>query len=468
MKSKDFSVRRAQLSRRELLQAGALGGAALLPGLAQGGQKTARSSTRRPNFLFVITDQQGLDTLSAYGCKDVHTPNLDRLARRGVSFMESHSTNPVCSPARSSLFSGRTSCETGVIVNSLPIRPEIPNLGQWLGKEGYETVYCGKWHVPGSYGYDIPGFTVIPGGLGGQGTLGDQAVSSACEGYLRNQRGEDPFLLVASFLQPHDVCNWIQRHAAAPDTLPYPEIGDSLPPIPANFHFDPAEPQGGRPSRGGPAKWSERQWRYYLWSYYRMVEEVDHEVGRVLDALEDTGQADNTVVVVTADHGEGRGRHQSVLKNFLYEEAVKVPLIVSCPSRMAEDVQDRKHLVSGLDVLATMCDYAGLRPPDGNRGLSLRPLLEQNKTDWREFVVAEVRRDTGRMIRTADFKYIAFRSDPVDQLFDMKNDPGETKNLARETKYSSVIRDHRKLLEDWEAHLDHAPNALPPFRAPSA
>jgi len=204
------------------------------------------------------------------------------------------------------------------------------------------------------------------------------------------------------------------------------------------------------------------QWRYYIWAYYRMVEEVDAEIGRVLQALEDSGQADNTIVIFTSDHGEGRGRHQMIVKNYLYEEAVKVPLIFSCPGRMGEGVQDREHLVTGADIMATVCDYAGVKPPSKITGGNLRPLLEGKKAQWREFAMAEVSlsgRLPGYMIRTPAHKYITYRGDPVEQLFDMKKDPGETKNLAGESSHAHVIEAHRRLLREQWARLDMAPNA---------
>ncbi len=442
------------VSRRQFLRVGALGGAAVGTATALGRDVRAAKPDQRPNFLFIITDQQGLDTISALGCSDAHTPNMDRLVRSGVAFMQSHTSNPLCSPARSSLFTGRPTSETGVIVNGLPIRESIPNLGQWLGQAGYEAVYVGKWHLPMSFTYNVKGFTVIPAGLGGQGTLGDGATSRACQGYLLNRERNKPFLLVASFLQPHDICQYVTMHARAPDELPYPEIAKSLPKLPPNFTFDEREPRAIKGKRYHT--WSAQQWRYYIWSYHRMVEEVDAEIGRVLQALDDSGQADNTVVVFTADHGEGRGRHQMVTKNYLYEEAEKVPLVVSCPKRMRADAKDDTHLVSGLDVMPTMCDYAGLAPPQNTRGKSLRPLLEGKPTQWRDFVPAEVA-ITGRMIRTSGYKYIAYQGDPVEQLFDMKNDPWETKNLAGESRHAATLTEHRKLLEDWTARLDVAP-----------
>jgi len=444
----------SHMTRREFLKAGALGGAVLAAGATLRGASPSAGSGKRPNFLFVATDQQGLDTLSAYGCRDVATPNMDRLARTGVSFMESYTADPLCSPARSSWFTGRMPSETGVIVNSRPIRADIPNLGQWLGQQGYETVYTGKWHIPGSFSAEIPGFTVIPTGIGGQGNIGDSAVSRACEGYLRNRSRSTPFFLVASFLQPHDICQWVSMHWNGPDILPYPDIAGHLPALPANFDFDRREPK--RIEKLRRPSWSEQQWRYYLWSYYRHVEMVDAEIGRVLQALDDSGETANTVILFTSDHGEGRGRHHMVLKNYLYEEAAKVPLIVSWPGKMLENKQDATHLVSGLDLMRTVCDCAGAQPPQKALGRSLRPLLEGKSTDWHEFVTAEVTVD-GRMIRTPSYKYIAYQGDPVVQLFDMKADPGETRNLAGETKLAAVLDDHRKLLRDWEARLDVAP-----------
>jgi arylsulfatase A-like enzyme len=444
------------MDRRQFLKAGALGAAAIAGGA--GGAVSAPSvrTGRRPNVLLVITDQQGLDTISALGCTHAHTPAMDRLASRGVSFMGSHSTNPLCSPARSSIFTGRPTLETGVVVNNLSIRDSIPNLGQWLGQGGYESTYVGKWHVSQSFPSAIPGFTVIPAGLGGQGELGDSAISRACEGYLRNRSHQKPFFLVASFLQPHDVCQFVTMHTDGIDKLPFEGIEGELPPLPANHQFDPREPDKVKRSR--KVAWSELTWRYYLWSYYRMVEMVDAEIGRVLDALDGSGQAENTLVVFTADHGEGRGRHQMVTKNYLYDEAVKVPLIVSFPGRAREGARDLSHLVSGLDVVPTACDYAGVKPPPQHRGRSLRGLMEGKSPDWASFLAAEVQR-TGRMIRTERYKYVTYQGDPVEQLFDMQQDPGETRNLADQSQRAGVLEDHRKMLRDWEARLEVAPGA---------
>ncbi|MBN1672390.1 MAG: sulfatase-like hydrolase/transferase [Kiritimatiellae bacterium] len=442
------------MSRRRFLKCGAAGSMALLAGARAGAVARARATPGRPNILFVSTDQQHLNTIAAHGCRGIRTPNLDRLACRGVSFTQSYSTNPLCSPARSSWFTGRMPSETGVVVNGKPIRRGMPTLGHWLREAGYETPFVGKWHLPGAWPAQIDGFDVIPAGINGLGTIGDTAISRACQGYLRNRKKAKPFLLTCSFLQPHDVCQFVSMHRSAADEIPYAGLEPQLPPLPVNFNFDPNEPAMLRKRTRTP--WTERQWRYYIWNYYRLVEMVDAEIGRVLEALDDGGEAANTLVIFTSDHGEGCGCHQMVLKNYLYDEAAAVPFIAAFPGRIAEGQTDRTHLVSGLDIVSTICDYAGVKPPPGVLGCSLKPLLEGGTPTWREFVAAEVR-VTGRMIRTPDYKYIAYTDDPAVQLFDMKNDPGETKNLAEDSRYAQELAAHRKLLAEWEARLQPAP-----------
>lgn len=447
------------VSRRDFLKTASVAGAAAMTGGLLSAHAADAAKTK-PNVLLVITDQQHLDTMAAAGCKHAVTPGMDRLVKRGVTFTQSHSTNPVCSPARSSIFTGRATCETGVYRNNLPIVEAVPNLGQWLSeKAGYETFYVGKWHMPRSFTYEIPGFNVLYAGINGQGNLMDGIVAQTGESFLHTRRGAKPFFLVASFMQPHDICEWLRLNRDARTGLPYPELEDELPPLPDNFDYDKREPRilkHGRPrldpyEKEGP--WDESRWRYYRWSYYRHIEMVDAEIDRLLGALEDSGHAGNTLVIFTSDHGEGLGHHRMVRKNFLYDEAVRVPFVMALPGRLPEGKIDREHLVSGCDIAPTVCDYAGVDPPPDVRGRSLRGVAEGKNAEGNPFVVSEVRRDKGRMIRTGRFKYVAFRGDDTDQLFDMTADPGETKNLAAEARYADEVKAHRKLLMEWESRL---------------
>jgi arylsulfatase A-like enzyme len=286
----------------------------------------------RPNVLFILTDQQHIDSISAGGCAYTRTPAMDSLQHNGVSFAQSYCPDPVCSPSRSAIFSGRMASETGVTSNGRPIRDPIPNLGQWFSaNSNYETIYSGKWHVPRTYTSSIPGFKVLPGGISGQGNMGDSCVSRSCEAWLRNRTSSKPFLMVASFLQPHDICEWLRINMQNRDESPFRELQDKLPPLPANFEFDSKEPEHLRrtrqkcePAKGG---WSRQHWRYYMWSYYRHVEMVDGEVGRILQALRETGRERDTLVVFSADHGEGLAHHQMVRKSISYDEATRVPRV---------------------------------------------------------------------------------------------------------------------------------------------
>ena len=450
------------IGRREFLRVGGAGSVALTT--AAGVKSVAASDAdARPNILVVITDQQHIDTIAAGGCDHIRTPALDKLKNRGVSFSQSYSPNPVCSPARSAIFTGRTTTETGVCTNGKSIRSDIPNLGQWFSEQtDYETLYAGKWHVPGTHQNEIEGFDVLHTGIGGQGNLGDTAMSQACAAYLRNRRADRPFLMVTSFMQPHDICEWLQLNTENPDQLRYSELADRLPPLPDNFEFDAREPakiketrQANDPAKGG---WDDQQWRFYRWSYYRHVEMVDGEVGRILQALEDTGQEQNTLILFTADHGEGLGHHQMVRKSSPYDEASKVPMLVSLPERIQENRTDGTHLVSGLDVVPTLCDYAGIEPPPNMRGASMRPLLEGRATSWHEYIITEMPGNRARLVRTERYKYISYADDPIDQLFDMQNDPGETENLAADPRHVNVVAEHRELLKQWESRLDVSPD----------
>ncbi len=426
----------------------------------------AARQSRRPkpkNILLVFTDQQHIDTITAGGCRHLQTPALDQLKTSGVSFTQSYSANPVCSPARSCVFTGRTSSETGVFTNGRSIRSDIPNLGQWFSQQtDYETFYAGKWHLPRTYSSDIPGFRVINTGIGGFGYLCDTMTSRSCEGFLRNRSKSKPFLLVASFMQPHDICEWLRLNMENPQEIQYPQLAGKFPELPDNFEFDENEPELIRKRRLGneafKGKWNKEQWRYYLWSYYRNIEHVDAEIGRILQAMEDCGYSKDTLIVLTSDHGEGLAHHQMVRKNTLYDEAAKVPLLFSWQGHIPESRTNTTHLVSGLDIMPTLCDYAGIKPPKNMRGSSLRSILEGKSGPANNFIVTEVSSNTGRMVRTPSFKYIVYKDDSVEQLFDMRTDPGETKNLAESSRYTLVLAEHRKMLRDWESRLDVPPN----------
>jgi len=414
-----------------------------------------------PNLLFIHTDQQSFDTIAAWGCAGIRTPHLDRLAASGLSFQRAYSADPVCCPARTCWYTGRMPSETGVVLNGLPLLPEIPDLGQWLGTRGYDPVYIGKWHVP--YRDQYTSFRTLHGGTG-IGEHSDGATARAAQAFLMDRRSSTPFFLSLGFLQPHDICYWIRLHRDDLQSLPVPEAAVDLPALPPNFYVIPEESATFRAfKRTGDGAtlqdgWSELHWRYYLWSYHRHVEMVDAQIGRVLDALEASGHAQNTLVVFTSDHGEGSAHHRLLTKSILYDDTARVPLIVAWPGHVPAGVQNFAP-VSGVDLAPTFCDYAGVEPPPQARGESLRPLLEGKASAGRGYAVAESY-VTGRMVRTERYKYITYQDDSVDQLFNLEEDPGETRNLASASTHAGTLAEHRRLLSAWEARLTPAP--VPP------
>lgn len=413
----------------------------------------------RPNLLLILTDQQSHSALSCAGNPWLKTPAMDSLAAGGVRFAQTVCPYPVCSPSRGSLFTGRMPHETGVRVNGQSIVTGMPTMGEIFRDGGYRTVYGGKWHLPKSF----DGMTAFEKLIGGSGQGGDMdaPLASACAKWLRGNPNE-PFLMVASFMNPHDICEWIRQH---PGTHDYPEI-DSYPPAPGNMAVDPNEPEFIQYHRnagydkmsqgvGIAAEWRHDDVRKYLHDYYRLVENVDRQIGVVLAALRETKLDQKTIVMFASDHGEGMGGHRWVQKASFYEESVRVPLVISGPGITRRGVVDRHSLASLTDILPTFCDYAGIPAPKDLRGESLRSAVEGRPLS-RKFAVSELRygdeKREGRMLRTTQYKYVAFNGGARPyQLFNLSVDPGETQNLADSAVAAPVLREHRELLREWSA-----------------
>ncbi len=214
----------------------------------------------RPNVLFIVCDQLCLDAISGYkpyftdpawGCHWVDTPNLDRMISNGTSFLLSHSVNPVCSPARSCLFTGRMAIETGVTRNVVGIDREVPNLGQWFAAHtDHRSIYCGKWHAGGNWcnaeltgPRQIPGFEAIPT-ANSDGQVQDYEISTSIAALIRNWRESRPFFAVAGLHNPHDICyysKWLSGDVLTPPDDIF-ELGEKRPILPPNYNYDFPEP----------------------------------------------------------------------------------------------------------------------------------------------------------------------------------------------------------------------------------
>ena len=463
-----------------------------------------------PNILFLHTDQHTFDAISAYGNRWLSTPHIDRLHRNGVSFTRAYCTDPVCCPARTSWMTGRYSSETGVPFNGGFLHDDIPDLGQWLNRHGFDAFHTGKWHVDGreltdSFKTLYYGATRI-GASGGE--FYDTAITHSVVEFLsqrtRSNERQRPFFLQVGFVNPHDICQYQHNFETklVPDPVEQGILAESeLPPLPANHFYDDSEPMIQRVVRRDDGcaihwrilrrtrTWSDLQWRGLLWALYRFIEKVDAEIGVVLDALEAAGLADDTLILFAADHGEAAGQHQMFQKFTLYEESIRVPFIAACLGGAGARVPlpkgtfDREHFISGVDVFPTVCDYAGVPEPDGLPGMSLRPLLEAAATDapssglaWRDYAFIESN-FWGRAIVGERYKYITeYRPKEdedyatpgpgdaplgIEQLFDLEIDPGETRNLAPDPQLAAVVEEHRAQLASVEKTLRRRP-VLPP------
>ncbi len=461
-------------NRRNFLKIGGATAAGLLP-------RRSFAKQSKPNILFIFTDQQIWRAMSCAGNPHLSTPAMDRLAAEGVRFERAYCTSPVCGPARGSMLTSRMPHETGVEWNGDSIRAGIPTMGRIFREHGYRTIWAGKWHLPESYplragskrrkidGFELLSFYDSTKNYPewGYGDVTDEPLAEAVADFLR-QSQDKPFLMGISFHNPHDCCYLTRRPQRYPDAE---EIDGPLPPLPANYAIPPNEPEFTKQRRyeidhyGDEVllskDWGEKQWRAYLWNYYRMTERVDAALGRVLNALDTGGLTDDTLVLFTSDHGDGVASHRWTAKLSLYEEPTHIPMIARFPGRIPAGAVDSRHLVSQLDVLPTLCDYAGIPKLPSFRGGSLKSIIDNPQAKWRDYVVTELADDKldrsrkGRMIRTAQYKYNVYSSgDRNEQLFDLKYDPGETQNLAYEPSMRSIVKKHRNLLSAWMQETD--------------
>lgn len=328
------------------------------------------AGANHPNILVIITDQQRADMLSCAGNRWVKTPNLDRLASSGIRFERAYVTNPVCTPSRTSLLTGRMPSAIGMECNEDASSMIIPramlddSLGQTFRRAGYRSVYGGKVHLPRVEGGDRPRSDI---GAFGFETLtrnerGEPARS--CAAFLKEKQ-DKPFLAVASFINPHDICFMeinafaqasgtaaaatqeqppaesptanLTRVMRMPEGVSEDEFFRRLcPPLPANHEIPEKELSSMAVDKRAfqlwvRKNWTERDWRLHRWAYARLTEQVDREIGQVLDALRESGRDQDTLVVMTVDHGEQDASHRLEHKEVLYEEATRVPFILSGP-----------------------------------------------------------------------------------------------------------------------------------------
>jgi arylsulfatase A-like enzyme len=458
-------------NRREFIAGAAMAALA-------GTRSLAAKSPKRPNVLIILSDQISMDALSStIGNKYVNTPNLDALRAKSMYFTRAYVSNPLCVPSRTSMFTGRYPVETGVGSNEKVQlnAAEFPCMGKVFRDAGYRTAYFGKWHIcypEKETAADIHGFEHMAS------EIVDVETAAHVNEYMSTpgQAGEKdaPFFAVASFLNPHNICEWARGQKLDQGGLPEPPPAEQCPPLRANhgimkdepeimgimrtsYHNSPLFPVGG---------FDDAKWRQYEWAYYRLVERVDALVGQVTKHLEETGLAQNTLVLFTGDHGDCQGAHFFNQKTVLFEEAARVPFMLSYPARIKPGTSDML-MQTGVDIMPTLCEFAGIEPKTVIRGESLLPVATGRvKHPVRKFVVTSDHlvqggkvdgkdyKPEGRMLRTERYKYCVYSEGKNrESLVDLVNDPGEMVNLAGDTGHAAVLKEHRELMAKWGADL---------------
>lgn len=414
---------------------------------------TLSQAAERPNVLFIFSDDQRADTISALGNTHLQTPNLDRLVARGTSFTNAFCMGSphgaVCQPSRAMLMSGRTLFRVDLNLKGNETWPEK------FGSSGYATFATGKWHNgPESLLRSFQnGRSIFMGGMGNPYKLAIQDIgpdhklankhesgehsvklfTDAALEFMQAQSKEKPWLCYVSYNLPHDP-------RVAPQSW-HERTNASKPPLPANFlpqhPFDNGE-MAVRDEQLADWPRTEDAVRQHLADYYAAIMFVDEQVGRLLDALEKSGQSENTLIVFSSDHGLAIGSHGLMGKQSLYEHSMKAPLLMAGPG--IPKGQNSAAMCYLSDIFPTLGDLAGVAAPQGGDGLSLKPVLEGKKSTHRDSLFTSYK-NCQRAWRDERWKLIVYPQVAKTQLFDLQADPDEIRDLAGEADHASQVKE---------------------------
>lgn len=412
----------------------------------------------RPNIIYIMTDQQTATAMSCAGNPDLKTPTMDRLAECGMRFTNAYCSLPLSGPSRASMFTGHTPAEIGMAENEIPLPDSLRTrtLGTLMRQAGYETGYAGKWHVNTNSlpDKDAFGFENLHG-------HNDFGLAEAAVNFLQRKH-EKPFFLVASFDNPHNICEYARKQNTPFATINEPPLED-CPNLPANFNIAPYDAavlafEKSRSQRLYPTSgYTPDDWRRYLNAYYRLIETVDAEIGKIVEEVERQNLWENTVIIFTSDHGDGAAAHQWNQKTVLYEEVVNIPFIVCLPKGKHAGKVMPQLINNGVDLMPSICDWADAKVPQNVQGVSFRSIAENGNAQQAhqpyvvtETLFAQTAGTCGWMVRTPQYKYVLYESGKNrEMLYDIKNDRGEMRNLAIENGYKEIVKQHRALLLEW-------------------
>jgi arylsulfatase A-like enzyme len=420
----------------------------------------------KPNILFVLTDDQRWDSLGCAGHPFLKTPNIDRIAKEGAYFKNAFVTLPLCSPSRASFLTGKYAHTHGIKGNGNdggPISHQLDTYPMHLQKAGYETAAIGKLHM-GNDDSPRPGFDrwVIFKGQGrykdcpfnvdGKPTPREGYVTDVITDYavdfIKKDHGGKPFAMYVGHKAVHGPFTPAERHKDMYKDEPLPQrpnVQDDLKGKPA-LTRKVSDPPKDHPAYGVNEALIRNQLRCIL--------AVDDSVGKMLDALKEIGQLDNTIVVFTSDNGYFWNEHRLGDKRAAYEESIRVPLVMRYPALIKPGTQI-EQMVLNVDLAPTFIELGGAEAIAGAHGRSILPLLAGDAKDWRTSALFEYflekmypNMETYNCVRTDRWKYIQYTDlKEMDELYDLQNDPYEMKNLINDSAHAADVEKLKAELE---------------------
>ena len=438
------------------------------------------NAANQPNVVYIFADDMSYETIGAHGMLDIDTPNLDKLTERGASFTHAYNmgswSGAVCVASRTMLNTGRFVWQAKA-ANQQTLVAENKMWSQRMQQAGYRTYMTGKWHVkakanqifdvvqnvragmpnqtPEGYGrpkdaadyaagwkpWDPQYGGYWKGGKHWSEVVGDDSVA-----FLSAAAQEDkPFFMYLAFNAPHDPRQAPKEYV---DRYPLSRIK-----MPENFLPEYPHAICGKQLRDEklmPYPRTEYSVKINRQEYFAIITHMDDQIGRILDALEATGKADNTYIIFTADHGLAVGHHGLVGKQNMYDHSVRVPFLVVGPNVNAGSTIDAPIYLQ--DVVPTALELAGA-PVDGVDFKSLLPLLKNQSAPHYDAIYGAYL-DRQRMVTKGDWKLISYPTLGVERLFNLKKDPNEMNDLARNPEYAVRLREMRAALSDLSMRMD--------------
>jgi arylsulfatase A-like enzyme len=430
----------------------------------------------RPNVLFLFADDQRADALGCAGNAYILTPNIDKLAERGVRFTNGYVMGghhgAICAPSRAMLMSGKS------LFNVYDRLEGVKTMPQHFGKNGYVTFGTGKWHNEKA-AFEAAfqqGENVFLGGmsdhfkvpvreLGQDGKLGEPEYRSfstdlfagSAKEFIENYAGgkrENPFFCYVAFTAPHDP------RSPHPDYIGmYP---DNAMPVPGNFkklHPFAFDDLTVRDENLGAWPRTTEMVQASIADYYGLITHIDDRVGELVQVLKKHGLFENTIIVYAADNGLGIGSHGLLGKQNLYEHSTKVPVLISGPGIPDEKIKDA--LIYLFDLYPTLCALCGLPEPKEINGQNLYPVIKGEKDGVRNSLYTAYR-NTVRAVRAHEWKMIRYPQINYTQLFNLKNDPLELNNLADHPEMKTKVDEMTELILHWATETGDTLNFYPP------